>query len=54
MKAGRGVVGRDWLQLLCLVNRPIEDCTKHARKIYFILFYFKFILFQRVPTREIK
>ena len=29
-------MGRDRLQLLCLVN--IDDCKKHARDIYFILF----------------
>jgi len=38
-------VGRDLLQQLCLVN--IDDYRKHARNIYFILFYvyFTFILF---------
>jgi len=31
------LVGRDWLQQLCLLN--IADCTKDARNIYFILFH---------------
>jgi len=31
------LVGRDWLQQLCLVNN--DACKKHAKNVYFILFF---------------
>jgi len=44
-------VGHDWLQQFGFVN--IDDC-KNMQHIYFIVFYFVFISFQRVQTSEIK
>jgi len=44
------LVGRDWLQH-CI--RFALMIAKHAKNIYYILFYFTFDLFQRVRTREI-
>jgi len=32
------LMGRDWLQQLCLVN--IDDCTKHKKHLISRLFYF--------------
>ena len=44
-------MGHDWLQQFGFVN--IDDC-KNMQHIYFIVFYFVFISFQRVQTSEIK